>query len=228
MRPSKAFLFDHLERFLSGVTSGVGIDAAAGTLKNRPMFRTDLYVALDLQEGHLRNGLETYPGPDVVAVLADLTAMERFPVGAASVVVSTNTLLQIPPARRALAAENLVRITAPTGMLLCSMPLDSSTPAVADVLEKGFTSVRRIYYRNALSRAFERRSEHPDTGYYAAKSGLMQLPERLLTRLEYVTSPLRIACRAVFFVCTGHRSQDTEPFSLERFPRLADRFYDAR
>lgn len=231
MRPSKQFLFERLSVMLRDMTSGVGFDAASGKLRNRMLFRTDRYVGLDLNERLVREGLAKVPGDDVVAMLADLTSLDMFPAGCGTVVVSTNTMQQIEPAKRPVVAANLARLTAPTGTMFCQMPLDEHATAVGAVLEKSFTSVQRLYYRNPASRLWEymcRDRVDPRAYYHPPSNALVRAGEWGLSRLEYLTCRLRFGATAVLFICTGKRDGTTEPFSPDRFPRIADRLYDAR
>ncbi|NOT07451.1 MAG: class I SAM-dependent methyltransferase [Gemmatimonadales bacterium] len=230
MRPSKCFLYETMSRALSEITSGVGVDVASGNLKNRWMFKTELYVGIDINETRLRSGLKTHPTPDTVAAVADLRVMDAFPTGAATAVVSTNTLHHIDRTNRVSVVESLVRMTAPGGVLFCTTPLDTAFPGVLAALERSFDDVKCVYYRNVFSRAYEELLAPPGRAERGAIAATK--PFRLLawvvSRLEHLTKNRPAGCTFAFILCRRKSSPASESFSLSHLPRLDERLYDAR
>lgn len=155
-RPSKRFLFRRLQAELSGVTSGIGVDAASADFKNRPFFRTDVYVGLDIHVPSLKAGLKRHGnGNRTFGIACDLSDLAALRTGFADVVVTTNTFHHIPPGSRRAALANLIRITRPQGTLFFEASRDGEFAGFADLLRAEFESVRVVYYKNALSNAYE-------------------------------------------------------------------------
>jgi ubiquinone/menaquinone biosynthesis C-methylase UbiE len=194
------------------------------------MFRTDSYVGIDFRDSVLRKGLAAFKGPEVAGIVADLTRLDAFPSGCARVVVSTHTLHHIADAQRVPVVEQLARLVAPGGSLICNVEIDETTPAVESALQRSFARMDRYYYRNIFSRAYEAMFERNGNMEYRAiaESRPMLYLAWGIGRLEYLTYRSRFGCRSAFYVCHEGRSATAEPLDLQRFARMDDRLYDAR
>lgn len=153
-RPSKTFMYGVVNRELARHTEGLGIDAAAGHLGNYPYFRTESYLAFDLDEGGLQDGYRRYPEAVVeVLGLEDVSALVSRDVRG-SVVVCTETLRinrAFAPELLEVALENLLALTDQAGTLILNVgevgaDVRASEAIVEHVLAACFSSFSRIRY----------------------------------------------------------------------------------
>lgn len=63
--PAKQLLYLLLQRDMRKTSGAVGIDAGAGDMRNRPLFRTGRYIAVDVDGDRLRRALERYPDAEI-------------------------------------------------------------------------------------------------------------------------------------------------------------------
>lgn len=189
-RPSKRFLFRRLRAELAHETSGIGVDAASADFKNRPFFRTETYLGLDIHLPSLQAGLDRYgDGSRTLGIACDLTDLGALRTGFADVVVTTNTFHHIPAAARRPALTNLIRITRPGGTLFFEATLDAGFAGFLELLRAEFDSVEVSYYKNALSNAYESAFE---VGGSLERRIVFSLPfvafAELLSRFEAMTA----------------------------------------
>lgn len=153
-RPSKTFMYGMVNRELARHRSGLGIDAAAGHLGNYPYFRTDDYLAFDLDEVGLADGQQRYPEASVeVLGLEDVSELLSTGVRG-SVVVCTETLRinrAFEPEVLEVALENLALLTDDGGTLILNVgdvgaEIHESEAIVERVLSRRFASFSSARY----------------------------------------------------------------------------------
>lgn len=189
IRPSKIFLFDILEKNLKQIRHGIGIDAGSASMKNRRMFKTDVYYGIDINLVSLQKGLKIYNSENTFGILADLTNLKPLSLNSADVVVSTNTLYCLPIEKRIDAIKNLCGLTSPKGKLMCQLPNDAHLKKIMDIFYNNFRKVKIIYFRNFFSSFYEWvfakkgfLGSHPIAGLRP-----LRLLAWLISRLEYLT-----------------------------------------
>lgn len=205
LRPSKTFQFELLARELRRHRGGFGLDAAAAQMKNRWMFKTDVYVGLDIDEAALLTGMNrASKGPKARVLIADLSDRIPAETGTFRIVVSTNTFSCLGPAARENALSELARVTSADGTFICEIPIDDG--AMLHSLESSFRSVTPIYFKNAFSRSYERMFEDKN-GWLGSHPIAGMKPFLLLawfvSRLEYLTCRFRAGNKHVLYICTG-------------------------
>lgn len=162
-RPSKAYFYELFHRDMEQFAGAeVGADIAAATCKNLPCFRTKKYIAVDIDQQRLRQGIEKYRGrddlPEAVPICADIREVDRhLAPRSVDVVVSTHTLHHLPASDRLPAVRLLTTLVRPGGSLILQMceTTDLTVRDVAAILEPEFSDLRIRRYRNAVSRAYE-------------------------------------------------------------------------
>ncbi|PIS05291.1 MAG: hypothetical protein COT81_01895 [Candidatus Buchananbacteria bacterium CG10_big_fil_rev_8_21_14_0_10_42_9] len=207
IRPSKAYLFDRLEKELKKFTYGVGIDAASANFKNRKMFKTDRYYGIDSDLAALKNGVEKYNSGNTFGIYADMKKLDALPSGSAEVVVSTNSLDHLPGQDKIVAIEHLCRITAKPGELLFQLSMDNLFPDAIKMAQKYFSNVKIVYYKNLASRLyesiFERKGDlgsHPIAGLRP-----FRLFAWLISRLEFLTGFTKIGNQQALVFCKNKK-----------------------
>jgi SAM-dependent methyltransferase len=229
VRPSKSFLFDILEKKLSTITSGIGLDAAAAGLKNRKMFKTDKYFGLDIDLLTLKKGLGRNVFDNTFCIWADLRKLDLLSGDSIDVVVSTNTLYCLPIDKRIIAINNLCRLVSPEGYFFCELVLDKDFKKMVDIMKAKFNDVKIIYYRNIFSRFYEWIFEkdgylgsHPVAGLR-----MFRLFAWLLSRLEYLTCFLKSLNKHTFIVCANKKDcYEKKEFDLSSVPLIEKRIYN--
>ncbi len=227
-RPSKNFIFPVLQKELSKIKSGVGLDAASAGMKNRHMFKTDVYIGLDIDRASLEIGLKKYPDSKTLGLHADIANLDAVAGNSIDVVVSTNTLNYLPPQRRLRAISGLSRITTPQGNFICELSLSDDFGEELKLLENNFNYVKKIYYRNFISFIYERFFEQ--NGYLGSHPIANLLPFRIfswfLSRLEYLTCSFRSQNRHVLLICKNKKTTDQRrEFNFENLQKISDRLY---
>ncbi|MBI5655051.1 class I SAM-dependent methyltransferase [Candidatus Uhrbacteria bacterium] len=227
IRPSKCFLYGFLDRKLSTVASGAGLDAASASFKNRPMFRTERYYGLDLNPNLLTAGLAKFPDQNTFGIHCDLSRLERLPSGSASAIASTNTLYCLSPEDLVLAISHLCRLTAPDGLLICEMPRADLADNLR-IFKTNFRKVEITYFKNIFSRAYERIFER--NGFLGSHPIAGTRPFRLLawliSRLEFLTCKIPWLNKHILIVCTDKIDRASNPFGLTGIPQPTERLYD--
>lgn len=223
IRPSKIFLFDLLEKELAGLRGAVGIDAASANFKNRGLFKTDKYYGVDIDLAALHQGVAKFADGATFGIHADLRDLRKLPESAAAAVVSTNTLHQLTGFDRTKAVAELTRLVAPSGTLILEMPIDDMLAQIDKDLKTAFAQVRTLYYKNPISRAYEKFWErggdlgsHPVAGRRPFRALAW-----LLSRLEYLTWFWRAGNRYAIIRCrrkitgtaTARSGYDTLPLT---------------
>lgn len=188
VRPSKSFLFDLLEKKLKKINHGIGLDAGSASMKNRRMFKTNVYYGLDINLPALQSGLKNKT-ENTFGILGDLTDLGLLPDNSFDVIVSTNTLYALPPEKRGAAIKRLCALTAPDGKLFCELNVDKDLSKSINIVKENFKTVKIIYYGNVISRAYEFVFEK--NGYLGTHAVAGTRPFRLfawlISRLEYLT-----------------------------------------
>jgi SAM-dependent methyltransferase len=229
VRPSKSFLFDILEKELGKFTSGVGLDAASERMKNRNMFKTDVYYGLDIDLSKLQNGLSTYKSNDTFGILADITKLDSLPGNSVDVVVSTNTLYKFSSADRIKAIANLSKLVSPQGYFLCDFPLDENFHKIKTMLIANFIQIKITYFKNTFSQLYEWLLQRNNWLDYNSIGGSkpFRLFSWLLSRIEFLTCRLPFLNRRVIIICSGKRSVDKKnDFDLSSLPLIKERIYN--
>ena len=154
-RPSKTFAYMMLNRELRRHTAGLGIDAAAGYLGTFPYFRTESYLAFDVDEVGLASGSERFP--DARVELCDLEEARRISDRGdeGAVVVCVETLRinkEFDDEQLSAALDTLARLTRAGGTLIFNVGEVGGTPIrhteefVLAQVSRNFTSVRTVRY----------------------------------------------------------------------------------
>jgi len=229
VRPSKSFLFDELERRLSKIKKGVGLDAACAGFKNRKMFKTEKYIGLDINLDALRQGVYNLPvAAGAYGLWADLTNLAKLPSNSFAVVVSTNTLYGLPAEKRRAAMEGLCRLVAPDGSFFCDSENDSELAESLKVLKKNFSQLKIIYFKNIISQAYEKLFEKQgDLGWHKI-AGLkpFRLLAWLISRLEYLTGNFQFLNKQVFIICQNKiGAAEKNVLDLNRLPLVEKNIY---
>ena len=228
IRPSKIFLFRLLDRQLRDVRGEIGIDAASAHFKNRWMFRTQRYYGIDINLEELRRGIEKYASDATTfGIHADILHLAGLPDQCAAAVISTNTLHQLSGTNRSQAVEQLARLTAPNGMLLCEMPIDGALAPIVQQVQSIFTSVTVVYYKNPISRwyerAFERNGElgtHPIAG-----TRPLRLFAWALSLTESLSCHWSAGNRHAILICRTPRLHRPQPFHLANVAEIYPKIY---
>lgn len=223
-RPSRCFLFDRLEQDLELVKGEWGMDAACSSFTNLHMFGTRRYVGVDLREDRLRGGLARHSQKTAIGLLADISQLEPIPTGSMDVVVSTNTIYQIPADRRRKAVAHLCRLVSPSGMLICEMPLSIYDNRIRHTISEAFSHIQTSYFKNVISSMYEDALEGDD-GRLPVWS--MRWPMRIfawiLGQTEYITSNRRASNRHIYVVAKEKRDKTCGSFEPHTFASLFDR-----
>lgn len=208
IRPSKNFFFPILAKEIAKTTSGIGLDAGCADMKNRPMFKTNFYVGLDLDLALLEIGKGKYP--EAFRLWRNLSVPIQCPSGSFDLVVCTNTLYLFAPylhpkngytlSTRNAIINNLVDVTRET--LILEMPRAEPIPYA---LFQDFHSVKKIYYKNFLSLAYEKLferngnlGEHPIAGLKPFRA-----LSWLISRLEYLSCHIPALNQNVLIIARG-------------------------
>lgn len=227
IRPSKCFLYETVQQRLTSIRRGVGLDAGSANFKHRSMFKTDRYYGIDLDVSRVKAGLKKDNDKTVFGIHADLSKLERLPIGSAAVIASTNTLYCLSQDELVAAIGHLCRIVSPAGLLICELPI-KGLPAVRGILKKNFRRVDFVFFKNIFSQAYEWIFEK--NGYLGSHPIAGTKPFRLLawllSRLEYLTCRIPWLNRHVLVVCYEKNDQTKHPFDLSGIPQIEDRLYD--
>jgi len=220
VRPSKTFLYDLLEKELSLASGEIGLDAASANFKNRKMFKTKYYYGLDYDLELLKQGLAKYQDPNTFGIQADMANLKGVADGSIDIVVSTNTLYQLPPDRRSRALSELIRICRPDGRFLCELILDPGFDTLLAIIKAHFSAIDVIYYRNPLSRIYEwiferngNLGSHPIAGMR-----LFRLLAWALSRIESLTCNIRSLNRRAFIKASEKTEKHSSIFNLSTPP----------
>jgi|SRR3989344_917176 len=228
-RPSKSFLFDYLKNLLANEKGDVGIDAAAERIRNRHMFKTKSYYGIDQNKEALMRGLKSNPGDSVYAIEADMTNLEKIPEGSADVVLSSNTLYQIPVPLREKAVQELCRITTPHGVCILEFTKDQDFPEMLSIVRAHFSDIKLVYFKNPVSRMYEKYAySNPPHERKLFATLPLRCVAWLISRLEYLTKSKDILNTHVLVIARakiGNSKKNT--FTLAPFRKLGERIYSA-
>lgn len=231
IRPSKTFEFDILEKKLSKLTGEVGLDAAAETMKNRKMFKTENYYGLDINLEFLKRGLKKNESENTFGIWTDIAELDRLPSNSADVVVSTNTLNILSRENRLAALKHLCRLTAPQGYLILNF--STKDRSLLEEMEKNvkvhFEKIEIIYTGNFISQAYEKMFErngwlgsHPIAG-----TRPFLLISWLISRLEYLTCHTIFGNSSALIVCTEKKTNESKnKFDTSQFKIIEKNLFD--
>jgi hypothetical protein len=228
IRPSKNFIFPVLQKELSKIKGKIGLDAASAGMKNRHMFKTNMYIGLDIDRTSLEIGLKKYPDSKTFGLYTDIANLDAVTKNSVDIVVSTNTLDYLPLQKRLRAIAGLSRITTPEGSLVCELSLSANFDEELKLLENNFNSVKKIYYKNFISYVYEHLFEkdgylgsHPIAGFMP-----FRILSWLLSRLEYLTCSFRIQNHHALLICKNKKTTDQrQEFDFENLQKISDRLY---
>jgi len=229
-RPSKCFLFDVLEKKLSKITAGIGLDAASAGFKNRRMFKTEKYYGLDIDLTALEKGLQKYSSSNTFGVSCDLERLDLLPENSVDILVSTNTLYCLTLDKRVKAIQHICRLASPSGYLFCQLSVDEELGEALKIFEENFKDIKKIYYGNYVGRAYEsffKRRGAPGL-HPLASARPFRLLAWLISRFEYLTCRFRKINKHVLVICSGKKDQgNANKFDLSNLPLIQDRLYNA-
>ncbi len=231
VRPSKAFLFDQLEKTLFDIRGEIGLDAASAGFKNRRMFKTKNYYGLDIELEAIKSGLKKQNLTNTFGILADLSRLDALPSGSVDVVVSTNTLYCLEEKDRTAAFKHLCRLTSPDGFFLYELPIceQYDFKNLLDIAKENFRDIKITYYRNFISRAYENIFEkngwlgtHPIAG-----KRVFRLFAWVISRSEYLTRKFSSSKKHAFIICGGKKDvQIKNKFDISRLPIIEANIYN--
>jgi len=190
------------------------------------MFKTKKYYGLDFSLDSLKAGVKRYDNENTFGIYADMLDLSGIPAGSADVIVSTNTLYSIPDQLKAIG--NLCRLVKTGGTFLCEIPKDNKLEESLAALKNNFKDVSAIYYKNILSRLYERIFEKD--GYLGSHAIASRKPFLalvwLLSRIEYLTCRLAFLNVHVLVVCQGKNTGEDNPFDLSPHPLIENKIYN--
>ncbi|MBU0660577.1 class I SAM-dependent methyltransferase [Patescibacteria group bacterium] len=230
-RPSKNFVFNLLEHRLSKITSGIALDAGSSGDKNRRLFKTDIYCGIDIELSKLKQvAQKTKDDKNIFYLWADLSYLAILPSASVDVVVSTNTLYCLPSKARKKAVKQLCRITAPEGQFFCEMVMDADFDIYKKIFHTYFELVDIFYYRNRLSRIYEKIMG--DTGSTRYRVFATSFPFRLLAGVlsvfEYFTASYIHKEKYVFILCKKRKNIIKKKlFDISQLPLIESNIYSA-
>lgn len=203
-RPSKTFLFNFLDRKLRNIHSETGLDAGSSDFKMRKMFRTKKYFGLDLNLDSLRAGVKKYENdPAPAAILGDLTKTDKLTPNSVDLIVSTNTIYQFDSETRMLIIKNLINLLNNNGKFVFDLTISEDLPKIKNILKANFKTVKPIYYKNFISRFYEKFFEK--NGFFGAHplsgSKFFKLAALVISGLEYLTCFFPTGNYQVIFFC---------------------------
>ena len=155
LRPCKTALYRQIWKTSNNINGEYGVDAAAAGFKNRThLFRTKIYIGLDLNERLVKKGLKDYP--DDIGIVCDLVNM-RLPNNFADLVISSNTLYVISDINERLdAVKKISDLTSVSGTCIIEVPNDKNATKVKDLLLNEYNNVADYCFGNCLSMFFEK------------------------------------------------------------------------
>jgi len=208
VRPSKTFLFNVLERKLSKIKGGIGLDAASAGFKNRKMFKTDFYYGLDIDLDCLKSSVKKDKSQNTYAIYADMTKLDKLPSDSVDVIISTNSLFRLAFDGRIKAIKHLCRLLAPKGLMLIDLSLDADFKSSLEIFKNNFKKAKVVYYKNIFSRVYEGFFEKD--GFLGSHPLVGTKPflalAWLISQLEYLTCKLPFLNKHVFIVCTNKKN----------------------
>lgn len=225
-RPSKAFLFSRLKSELKNINGEIGVDAAPANFKNYTLFKTNKYVGVDISSDLLLDGKAKHP--EGIAILHDLSTAE-LPFGSVDVVVSTNTLQQIPSEPRMKAIRNFCCWVKPDGVLFMEMDQENLTPEINNLISSHFEKIDVIFYRNSLSKWFEGFLEREGRviidNYPRFMKKAIYAISKIISLSEYITYKNKKNKKHIFVKCSKKIDKKRQQFSLDGYTRNNNGLY---
>jgi hypothetical protein len=230
IRPAKTFLFGYLKKELAKINFSIGLDAASAGFKNRWMFKTKKYYGLDIDLSALKKGLEKYASSNVFGILCDLREMDLLPEDSVDVLLSSNTIAHLSPEEKIKTVQRFCNLTTASGYLFCQMLINKEANQIFYIFENNFNNVKKIYYGNPLSRAYE--SIFEKDGYLGshpiAGTRPFLLLSWLISRLEYLTCRFEKINKQMLVICSDKKDKkNVNRFDLSKMPLIQDRLYNA-
>ncbi len=228
-RPSKNFFFPLLQKNLAEINGRIGIDAASAGMKNRHMFRTKIYLGIDINEDLLKTGLAKCDSEETLGLLADIAKLDSLPANFAAAVVSTNTLYCLPKEKVPETVKSLARLVEPNGLLLYQLTVGANQDFenTVSALKKQFKKVKILYYKNPLSNFYEKFFERDGNlgSHPLAGSKPFLILSYLLSRLEYLTCKTPSLNKEVCVICKNKTGAVTESLVFSKLQKIGDRLY---
>ncbi len=226
VRPSKTFLWSLLDRDLSQLTDGIGLDAASAAFKSYPYFKTKQYFGLDISFDALKSG--TALCPNAVGLNGSLTEFD-LPSNSVDLVVSTNTLCHLDFEQRAIAIEKLSQLVNKKGCFLVEIDNDAFFQKAIHILEKYFSDIKITYYQNFISYKYESiwekegfLGDHPIAG----SKPFLSL-SFLLSKFESLTCKKSGTNKHAYIKCTGKIQDERDnTFDILDKKQIGDRIYE--
>ena len=147
--------WNRVSQLLQDLKVEKAVDIAASTFVNREMFHSKWYLAVDLSQRALKEGLSKFPDDKALSLHASIMDTPARP-NYADLVVCTYTLIFIPPKERLKPIQNLVDWLKPNGTLIAEMPTSTPIAEVMNLLNNQFEEVSVEYYHSKLSLWYER------------------------------------------------------------------------
>jgi hypothetical protein len=229
LRPSKSFLFDLLENQLGKARGQIGLDAASADFKNRFMFQTSKYYGLDNRLEAIKKGIKKNTDRNCFGIWADMTKLDALPGGSVDALVCTNAFVNFSKDYEVAVnvTRQLSRITAPQGVFMCQLELDSQFDNIIDVIKSEFKDVKIYYYRNIISLMYEKIFEKNThlSNHKIAGSKPFRLFAWLLSRMEFLTCRAKLGNRQAFVVARQKNDQQEREFNLTHLKQIENRLY---
>ncbi|NUM25123.1 MAG: methyltransferase domain-containing protein [Candidatus Buchananbacteria bacterium] len=230
VRPSKSFLFDLLESKLCRLSGEVGLDAACDNMKNRRMFKTKKYIGLDINLETLikvSSKSTVLQSQQLYSVHADMANLNGLTKNSCDVVVSTNTIYQIPKNLQANVILNLCEMVNSRGTFICELSLNDQFDELLAIIKKYFVKMQIYYYKNWLSQKYEKIFERD--GYLGshpiASKKFFRFLAWLISRGEFLTYRNRRGKKHAVIIATARHEAKDEVFSLSGVPIVAGNIY---
>ncbi len=227
-RPGKTFLFNKINGILNDSRGRIGLDAGAAGFKNISMFKTDIYVGVDINKEALQLGLSKVGDRDAVGIVSSLDSLDRINNSSVDVVVSTNTFHQIDHDIQAKAIAQLSQITKINGLFICELLIDDNFDKLLDILKNNFNDIKIYYYKNLLSQIYEKlmqeKSGRLDDSKFGCKK-LFLLVSYLLSLLEYLTCGARSINKHALVICRSKKGDKNNSFNLDGFEKIGNQLY---
>ena len=150
------FVWNRLAKILKNTKVDRAVDIASAHFFNRPMFRAKWYVGVDVSLKSLEKGIGASPDDKSLGFQSSMMNSPLIP-GFADLVVSTYTMIFVPPDKRIIAVQNLIDWTAKDGSLIIELPLSTPMTEISTLLKDQFKTIELTYFHSKFSFWYERR-----------------------------------------------------------------------
>jgi glycosyltransferase involved in cell wall biosynthesis len=125
------------------------------------------------------------------------------------------------------AVEELIRVTAPNGILVLELPNDAAFAAALASCQAAFNNVRVRYFKNGISRAYEHLFER--NGFLGSHPIASRLPMRLVAGFlslgEFGLSRIKGANAHAVIIATIKKSQSANEFDEAKLKLISSALY---